>query len=109
MTIEFPDVGPLAYTSDRRDEHGMWWRWAPPEDEPGEMLIVAGRIARPIAAEQARKSCKTYLMTMGLQPSAALYVFACDHPDAAIADIDILLEFLPDGRRIERALRSREP
>jgi hypothetical protein len=46
---------------------------------------------------------------MRLQPSAVLYVFACDHPDAGTADMSIMLEFLPDGRRIEHALRPTEP
>jgi hypothetical protein len=35
-----------------------------------------------------------------LQPSLAVCVFAADHPDAGKHDIDIMFEYLPDGRRI---------
>jgi hypothetical protein len=31
------------------------------------------------------------------RPAAAVYVFPCDHPDAAKAGINIMFEFTPEG------------
>jgi hypothetical protein len=60
-----------------------------------------------VAAEGARKSGKTYLVARAACGVDAIYNFACDHPDALSADVDIMFEFSPDGQRIRRpALRS---
>jgi hypothetical protein len=36
------------------------------------------------------------------QPSLAVYVFACDHPDARNPAINIMVEQTPAGERIRR-------
>jgi hypothetical protein len=41
-------------------------------------LMIAGEVA----AEEARKRGKTYLVASAPPPSPAIYGFACDHPDA---------------------------
>ena len=38
-------------------------------------------VAGEVAANEARKSGKTYVVASTPQPSPAIYVFACDHPD----------------------------
>jgi hypothetical protein len=77
--IEFAGAGPLPYVAEGQTEHGYWWRYAPSKGEPGENLVIALRAAAAVAAEQARKSGKTYIVATGLHPSPAVYVFACDH------------------------------
>jgi hypothetical protein len=37
-----------------------------------------------------------------IRPSAAIYVFAHDHPDAVKSGINIMMECLPNGERIRR-------
>lgn len=71
-------------------------------DEQGENLLTALHVAAEVATEQARSSGKTYVMASATQPSPAIHVFACDHPDAGKADTRIIFEYLPDGRRIRR-------
>jgi hypothetical protein len=96
---------PSGCITERETPHGYWWRYAPSRDEPGENLIVALRGAMAVAAEQARKSGKAYIVATGLHPSPAVYALAGDHPDT---DMDIIYEFLPDGRRIRRHRSPRE-
>jgi hypothetical protein len=43
---------------------------------------MAIRIAADVAAEEARKGAKTYVVASSRAPAAAVYVFAADHPDA---------------------------
>jgi hypothetical protein len=61
-------------------------------------IIVAGEVA----AQEARKSGKTYLVAGVACGGDAIYVFACDHPDARSAGINVLFEFTPGGERIRR-------
>lgn len=100
IEIEFSGTGPLPCITEGQTEHGYWWRYAPSKDEPGENLVIALRLAAAVASEQARNSGKTYIVASVLQPSPALCAFACDHPEASNADIDIMFQFSPDGRRI---------
>ena len=107
IEIEFSGAGPLDCITERTDEHGTWWRYAPSPDEPGENLVTALRLAADVASEQARTSGNTYVVASALQPSPAVCVFAHDHPEAGNAGITILLEFLPDGGRILQRERPR--
>jgi hypothetical protein len=107
IEIEFAGTGPLPWIAEQQTEHGFWWRYTPSKDEPGQNLVIALKAAAAVAAEQARKSGKTYVVAMGLNPSPAVYAFACDHPDTANPDMDIMFGFFPDGRRFERDDRPR--
>jgi hypothetical protein len=109
IEIEFAGTGPLPCITEGQTEHGYWWRYAPSQDEPGENLVMALRLAADVASEQARNSGNTYVVATVLQPSPAVHVFACDHPDAGNAGIDIMFEFLPDGRRIPHEHLRRRP
>jgi len=49
-----------------------------------------------------RRTGKTYFVASTALPSPAVYVFACDHPDARNAAITIMVEQTPAGERIRR-------
>ena len=59
-------------------------------------------VAGEVAATEARKRGKTYFVASTPEPTAAVYVFACDHPDAGDRAINVMIEFTPDGKRIRR-------
>jgi hypothetical protein len=82
--------------------HGYWWRFTHSNDEPQATLTAAIMIAGDVAATEARKSGKTYLVASAKLPSPAIYVFAGNHPDAANAGMKVMFEFSPSGsiRRI---------
>jgi hypothetical protein len=48
-------------------------------------------VAGEVAANEARKSGKTYVVASTPQPSPAIYVFACDHLDTRKVRISIML------------------
>jgi hypothetical protein len=59
-------------------------------------------IAVSVARNEARKRGKPYCVASTPLPMAAVYVFACDHPDARDAAINVMLEYTPEGERIRR-------
>lgn len=80
--------------------YGYCWRYTHPKHEPQDTLTAIIMIAVDIAAEEARKSGKTYIVASTPRPSPAVYVFACDHPDRSNVAINVMYELTPDGRRI---------
>ena len=96
-----PHDGPGCIT-ERETPHGYWWRYAHSEGEPDDTLKAAIRVAGEVAATEARKRGKTYCVASTPQPMAAVYIFACDHPDAADPAINVMFEFTPAGKRIRR-------
>jgi hypothetical protein len=88
--------------TERETPHGYWWRYAHSQDEPDDTLKAAIRVAGEVAATEARKRGKTYYVASTPQPTAAVYVFACDHPDAGDAAINVMLELTPSGKSIRR-------
>ena len=89
--------------TERDTQHGYWWRYTHSRDEPQDTLTAVFMIASDVAATEARKRGKTYYVASTPQPTAAVYVFACDHPDALDARINVMLESTPAGKRIRRA------
>lgn len=88
--------------TERETPHGYWWRYTHSEGEPDDTLKAATRIAADVAREEARRRGKTYCVASTPQPTSAIYVFACDHPDAADPAINVMFEFTPAGKRIRR-------
>jgi hypothetical protein len=88
--------------TERETPFGYWWRYAHSQDEPEDTLKAATMIAVNVAREEARRRGKTYCVASTPLPTAAVYVFACDHPDARDAAINVMLEFTPEGQRIRR-------
>ena len=83
--------------TEREDTQGYWWRYRHPPGEPAEIFEMAIRIAGEVAATEARRRGKTYIVASTLQPAPAVYVFACDHPDVAKVGIHVMFEFTPAG------------
>jgi hypothetical protein len=82
--------------SEKTDKHGYWWRYEHKHGEPSETLDMAIRVAGEVAASEARKRGKSYVVASQPQP-ARVYVFAEDHPDARALAISVMLTFAPDG------------
>jgi hypothetical protein len=88
--------------TERETPHGTWWRYRHADGEPDETLIAAMIIADTVAADHARKDCKTYYAGRATTGNRTIYVFPCDHPDARNVAIHVVFEFTPDGERIQR-------
>jgi hypothetical protein len=92
--------------TERQTEHGYWARYQHSHDEPHVTLEAAIMVAGDIAAKEARKSGKNFVVASTPLPAPAIYVFAHDHPDAAKPGMNVF-EFSPGGERIRRSVRSR--
>jgi hypothetical protein len=88
--------------TERETPYGYWWRYAHSDDEPQDTLTAAIMIAGDVAATEARTRGKTYYVARAASGADAIYVFACDHPDARNAAINVMFEFTPAGERIRR-------
>jgi hypothetical protein len=88
--------------TEKTTAHGYWWRYRHSQGEPQDTLTAAIMIASDVAATEARKTGKTYVVASTPQPSPAVYVLACDHPDAGNIGINIMYEFSPTGDCIRR-------
>jgi hypothetical protein len=86
----------------RETPHGYWWRYQHSEGEPQDTLEAAIMVAGEVAACEARKRGKTYYVARAASGADAVYVFACDHPDARDASINVMFEFSPTGERKRR-------
>jgi hypothetical protein len=75
--------------TERETPHGYWWRYAHSDDEPQDTLTAAITIAGDVAATEARRRGKTYYVARAAYGADAIYVFACDHPDARNAGINV--------------------
>ena len=94
-------VAPANCITERQTPFGYWWRYTHSKGEPEYTWFAASGIAATVAAEHARKHDKTYFVSVGLEPRA-VYIFACDHPDAQNPMIHTALEITPIGERIRR-------
>src|SRR5215471_14906644 len=88
--------------TERETPYGYWWCYQHANGEPRDTLLAAIMIAGDVAGEEARKRGKTYFVARAASGPHAIYVFACDHPDARNASINVMFEFLPAGERIRR-------
>src|SRR5260370_6038055 len=97
IEIEFSGAGPLDCITERTDEHGYWWRYQHSADEAHDTLTAAIMVAADVAAQEARRSGKTYVVASTPLPAPAVYVFAVDHPDRSRAAVSLMCAFTPDG------------
>jgi hypothetical protein len=88
--------------TERETPFGYWWRYTHSDDEPKNTLTAAIMVAGEVAATEARKRGKTYLVASTPKPAPAVYVFASGHPDAGDPAINVMFEFTPAGERIRR-------
>ena len=80
MTVT-PATKPGCIT-EHETPHGYWWRYQYSNNEPHDTLTAAIMVAGEVAATEARKRGNTYYVARAACGNDALYVFACDHPDA---------------------------
>jgi hypothetical protein len=70
-------------------------------------------IAAEVAANEARKAGETFVVASTRQPSPAVFVFACDHPDASNIGMSVMYELTPAGNcircKISRPLGASSP
>jgi hypothetical protein len=88
--------------TERETPHGYWWRYRHAAAYPHDTLLAAIMIAGEVAATEARVRAKTYYVARAASGHDAVYVFACDHPHARNAAINVMFEFTPAGERIRR-------
>ena len=89
-----------ACITTRETPYGLWWRYRHAEGEPDATLTAVIMIACEVAGAEARRRGKTYVVASTPRPDTAVYVFACDHPDARAVAFNLMFEFTPDGQRI---------
>jgi hypothetical protein len=94
--------GKPSCITERRNAHGYYWRYSHSPGEPDETLTMAIRVADEVAADEARKSGKTYVVASTPQPSLAVFVFARTHPALAMS---VMFEFTPEGECIRHKPR----
>ncbi len=95
-------VRDLQSITESRTAFGYWWRYKHSRHELLETLDWAINIASIIACAEACKSGKTFVVASTRQPSPAVFVFACDHPDASKLSSSIVFELTPNGNCITR-------
>ena len=88
-------------------EHGYYWRYDHAPDEPQETLTMAIQVAGTVAADEARKTGKTYFVASTPAPFPAVYVLACDHPELSRMPISVMFELTPKGECIRRKKPTR--
>lgn len=86
--------------TERHDAHGYYWRYTHSPGEPDETLTIAIRVAGEVAANEARKSGKTYVVASTPQPSPAVFVLAHNHPELGAVAMSVMFEFTPKGECI---------
>src|SRR5262249_2693291 len=91
--------------TESRTAHGYYWRYTHAKDEDDETLLMAIRIAGDVAADEARKSGKTYVVASTPQPSPAVYVLAADHPELSSLAMHVMYAMTPEGE----CIRHRKP
>ena len=91
--------------SEQRDDYGYVWSYAHTPDEPHDTLVAATMIAGDVAAVEAAKDGKTYVVALMNAPSVAVYALPLGHPMIVNRALSIIYQLTPDGR----CIRSPEP
>jgi hypothetical protein len=84
------DTYPDNCISEDDTPHGYWWMTS---RVPKSRLAIC--VGFQLADAEARRTGRTYFVASTALPSPAVYVFACDHPDARNAAITIMVEQTP--------------
>ena len=87
------------------DEYGFVFIYEHSDDEPDETLLAATAIAMNVAAEQAVKEGKTYVVASTTVPSYTVFVLPFGHPLIVKRALSIMNQLMPNGQRV----RSRKP
>jgi hypothetical protein len=82
------------------DDHGFVFIYTHSDDEPQETLLAATAIAMNVAAEQAVKERKTYVVASTPVPSYTVFVLPFGHPLIAERGLDIMNRLMSNGQRV---------
>jgi hypothetical protein len=82
------------------DDYGFVFIYEHSDDEPHETLLAATAIAMNVAADQAVKDGKTYIVASTTAPSYTVFVLPFGHPLIVQRALSIMNQLMPDGRRI---------
>jgi hypothetical protein len=81
---------------------GYWCRYLAAPHHPDQAITAMIHIAKVVADAEARNSGKTYLLGRAATGTDTIYAFACDHPDARNAPINIMYDCPPKGTPTRR-------
>src|ERR1700677_3595955 len=87
------------------DDYGFVFIYEHSDDEPHETLLAATAIAMNVAAEQAVKEGKTYVVASTTVPSYTVFVLPLGHPLIVKRALNIMNQLMPEGQRV----RMRKP
>jgi hypothetical protein len=82
------------------DEHGFVAIYEHSDDEPHETLFAATAMFMSVAAEEAVKGGKTYVVASTTDPSYTIFVLPFGHPLIEKRALSIMNQLMPDGRRV---------
>jgi predicted Zn-dependent protease len=91
--------------SEHRDDYGYVWSYEHTPDEPHDTFVSAIMIAGDVAAEEAAKDRKTYVVALMNGPSVAVFALPFGHPMIVNRALSVVYQFTPDGR----CIRSPKP
>jgi hypothetical protein len=86
--------------SEYRDLYGYVWKYEHTPDEPHDTLVAAIMIAADVAAMEAAKDAKTYVVAAADPPSVAVYVLPFGHPMISNKALSVMYQLRPDGQCI---------
>ena len=86
--------------SEYRDLYGYVWMYEHTPDEPHDTLVAAIMIAGDVAAMEAAKDNKTYVVASMDASSVAVYVLPFGHPMILKKAMSVMYQLTPDGRCI---------
>lgn len=82
------------------DDYGFVFIYEHSDDEPHETLLAATAIAMNVAAEQAVKEGKTYVVASTTVPLHTVFVLPVGHPLIVRRALSIMNQLMPDGTRV---------
>lgn len=82
------------------DDYGFVFIYEHSDDEPYETLLAATAIAMNVAAEEAVKGRKTYVVASTTVPLYTVFVLPFGHPLIEKRALSIMNKLMPDGTRV---------
>lgn len=101
MVFAAASESPISY----HDEYGFVAIYEHSDDEPRDTLLAATVMFMNVAAAQAVKEGKTYVVASTEAPSYTVFVLPLGHPLITERALSIMNQLMPDGRRV----RIRKP
>lgn len=89
--------GPII---DYHDEHGFVAIYEHTDDEPHETLLAATAMFMSLAADQAVKEGKTYVVASTTVPTRAVFILPFGHPLIQQRALSIMTQLMADGQRV---------